>query len=89
LLAERTFFVRPAFIHHQSGDRLTRYSRDTAGKVSRRNRPAPIWILGDSADPYLTLRISSDTINPVSGIRIEDYALLDHRGRFVLFKKKE
>ena len=53
------------------------------------DRPAPIWILGDSADPYLTLRISSDTINPVSGIRIEDYALLDHRGRFVLFKKKE
>jgi hypothetical protein len=53
------------------------------------DRPAPIWILGDSADPYLTLRISSDTINPVFGIRIEDYALLDHRGRFVLFKKKE
>jgi Predicted membrane protein (DUF2079) len=54
-----------------------------------RDRPKPIWILGDSADPYLTLRISSDTINPQSGLRIEDYALLDRRGRFVLLKKKE
>jgi hypothetical protein len=52
-------------------------------------RPAPIWILGDSEDPYPPLRISSDTINPVSGISIEDYALLDRRGRFVLLKKRE
>jgi hypothetical protein len=52
-------------------------------------RPAPIWILGDSEDPYPPLRISSDTINPVSGIRIEDYELLDRRGRFVLLKKRE
>src|SRR5205823_2876381 len=28
------------------------------------DRPAPIWILGDSADFYAPLRISSDTINP-------------------------
>ena len=52
-------------------------------------RPAPIWILGDSADPYAPFRISSDTINPESGIRLEDYVLLDRRGRFVLFRKKE
>jgi len=53
------------------------------------DRPAPVWILGDSKDPYPLLRISSDTINPVSGIRLDDYALLDRRGRFVLLKKKE
>lgn len=52
-------------------------------------RPAPIWILGDSEDVYAPLRISSDTINPLSGIHIEDYSLLDRRGRFVLLKKRE
>jgi uncharacterized membrane protein len=51
-------------------------------------RPAPIWMLGDSADDYAPLRISSDTVNPMSGIHIEDYALIDRRGRFVLFRKK-
>ena len=51
------------------------------------NRPAPIWILGDSADTYPPLRISSDTINPESAIRIEDYTLIDRRGRFVLLRK--
>ena len=54
-----------------------------------RNRPAPIWILGDSADYYASLRISSDTINPRSGIHIEDYAVIDRRGRFVLLRKRE
>jgi uncharacterized membrane protein len=52
-------------------------------------RPAPIWILGDSADVYAPLRISPDAINAESGIRLEDYALLDRRGRFVLLRKKE
>jgi hypothetical protein len=52
-------------------------------------RPAPIWILGDSADTYPPFRISSHTINPRSGIRIEDYALIDRRGRFVLLRKRE
>jgi uncharacterized membrane protein len=52
-------------------------------------RPAPVWILGDSADPYAPLRISSDTINPESGIHIEDYTLIDRRGRFVLLRKRE
>jgi hypothetical protein len=52
-------------------------------------RPAPIWILGDSADHYPSLRISSDAINPKSGIHMEDYALIDRRGRFVLLRKRE
>jgi uncharacterized membrane protein len=52
-------------------------------------RPAPIWILGDSADPYVPFRISTNTINPGSGIRLENYTLLDRRGRFVLFRKRE
>ena len=52
-------------------------------------RPAPIWLLGDTADHYASLRISSDTINPRSGIHIEDYALIDRRGRFVLLRKRE
>ncbi len=52
-------------------------------------RPSPVWILGDSADSYAPLRISSDTINPESGIHIEDYTLIDRRGRFVLLRKRE
>jgi uncharacterized membrane protein len=52
-------------------------------------RPAPIWILGDSADAYAPLRISSDSINAASGIHIEDYAVVERRGRFVLLKKRE
>ncbi len=51
-------------------------------------RPAPTWILGDSADYYLPLRISSAMINPKSGIRIEDYRVIDRRGRFLLLRKK-
>jgi len=52
-------------------------------------RPAPIWILGDTADPYLPLRINLDKADGNSGIRIEDYALIDRYGRFVLMRKKE
>jgi len=52
-------------------------------------RPVPIWILGDSADPYVPFRISADTINAGSGIRLEDYSLLDRCGRFVLLRKRE
>ena len=51
-------------------------------------RPAPIWILGDSADHFVPFRISADKINPDSGIRMEDYNVVDHRGRFVLLRKK-
>jgi len=53
------------------------------------NRPAPVWILGDSADIYIPTRISPTTINAQSGIRLEDYVLVDRRGRFVLLKKRE
>jgi uncharacterized membrane protein len=51
-------------------------------------RPVPIWILGDAADPYVPFRISTDTINADSGIQLEDYALIDRRGRFVLLRKR-
>jgi hypothetical protein len=53
------------------------------------NRPAPIWILGDSADVYIPTRISPETINAGSGIHLEDYTVVEHRGRFVLLRKKE
>ena len=51
-------------------------------------RPAPIWILGDSDDNYVPFRISADRIYANSGIRMEDYKVIDRRGRFVLLKKK-
>jgi len=54
-----------------------------------RGRPAPIWILGDSADNYPLFRISPQTVNPDSGIRLQDYTVIDRRGRFVLLKKKQ
>lgn len=52
-------------------------------------RPAPIWILGDSADVYAPFRISIHTINAESGIRLEDYTVIDSRGRFVLLRKRQ
>ena len=52
-------------------------------------RPAPIWILGDSEDIYVPFRISTDTINASSGIRMDDYKVIDRRGRFVLLRKKD
>jgi len=52
-------------------------------------RPAPIWILGDSEDVYVPFRISTDTINANSGIRMDDYKVIDRRGRFVLLRKKD
>ncbi len=53
------------------------------------DRPAPMWMLGDGADAYAPLRISSDAINPKSGIRLRDYTVIDRRGRFVLLRKKQ
>jgi hypothetical protein len=53
------------------------------------NQPAPIWILGDTADPYPPLRVNLDKTDRNSAIRIEDYTLIDRRGRFVLMKKKD
>jgi len=69
---------------------LFRYAHDRSLFWLNRlhDRPASIWILGDSADFYAPLRISSDTINPRSGIHIEDYEVIDRRGRFVLLRKK-
>ena len=52
-------------------------------------RPAPIWMLGDSEDEFAPLRISSDKIDPKSGIHLEDYTVIDRRGRFVLLRKKQ
>jgi len=52
-------------------------------------RPAPIWILGDSADRYVQFRISADMINAISGIKMEDYKVIDSRGRFVLLRRKD
>jgi uncharacterized membrane protein len=52
-------------------------------------RPTPIWILGDSADAYNPFRISTDTINAESGIQLEDYVLVDRRGRFALLRKRK
>ena len=74
-----------------ASSRLLRYvhDRNFFCPDQMRGRPSPIWILGDSADSYVPFRISADTINPSSGIRMEDYALLGRHGRFVLLKKKE
>src|SRR5947208_3229975 len=46
-------------------------------------------ILGDSADIYIPTRISPTTINGQSGIHLEDYAVVERRGRFVLLRKRE
>jgi hypothetical protein len=54
-----------------------------------RGRPAPVWILGDSADNYPPFSITSTMINENSGIHLEDYTLIDHRGRFVLLRKRQ
>jgi len=54
-----------------------------------RGHPAPIWILADSADNYVPFRISADTINANSGIRMGDYTVIDSRGRFALLRKKD
>jgi hypothetical protein len=63
---------------------LFRYAHDRLN-----GRPAPIWILGDSADPYARFRISADMINASSGIKMEDYTVIDRRGRFVLLRRKD
>jgi hypothetical protein len=52
-------------------------------------RPTPIWILGDSADNYAPFRISPEKISAKPRIRIEDYAVIDRRGRFVLLRQRE
>jgi uncharacterized membrane protein len=73
-----------------ASSRLFRYAQDrNLFWLNRlRDRPAPVWILGDSADKNTPFRISSDTINASSGIDLKNYTLIDHRVRFVLLKKK-
>jgi uncharacterized membrane protein len=70
---------------------LLRYAHDRNlfWLTQLRKRPAPVWILGDSADIYIPTRISPTTINAHSGIHLEDYAVVEHRGRFVLLRKRE
>jgi hypothetical protein len=52
------------------------------------NRPEPIWILGDTTGAYDPLRIN---LNETGGnlIHLENYILIDRRGRFVLLRRKE
>jgi uncharacterized membrane protein len=53
------------------------------------DRPAPVWMLGDSADEYAPLRISSDVINARSGIHLQGYRVVDRHGRFILLRKSQ
>ena len=74
-----------------ASSRLFRYAHDRNLFWLNRlhDRPPPVWILGDSEDKNTPFRISSDTINVSSGIHLEDYTLIDRRGRFVLLRKKQ
>jgi len=71
--------------------RLFRYAQDRNLFWLNRlhDRPAPVWMLGDSSDQNPSLRISSNRIGVRSEIDPEDYTLIDHRGRFVLLRKKQ
>src|ERR1043166_4382539 len=69
---------------------LFRYAHDrNLFWLDRLRGRSPVWILGDSDDMYPPYRITADTINPNSGIRMEDYRVVDHSGRFVLLRKRE
>jgi len=71
--------------------RLFRYAHDRNLFWLNRlhDRPPPVWMLGDSEEEYVPLRISSDRIGVRSEIDLEDYTLIDRRGRFVLLRKKQ
>jgi uncharacterized membrane protein len=71
--------------------RLFRYAQDRNLFWLNRlhDRPPPVWMLGDSEEEYVPLRISSDRIGVRSEIDPEDYTLIDRRGRFVLLRKKQ
>jgi len=71
--------------------RLFRYAQDRNLFWLNRlhDRPQPVWMLGDSEEEYVPLRISSDRIGVRSEIDPEDYTLIDRRGRFVLLRKKQ
>jgi Predicted membrane protein (DUF2079) len=53
------------------------------------NRPEPIWILGDTGSDYDPLGIKLDSLNGNPPIHLENYILIDRRGRFVLLRRKE
>jgi uncharacterized membrane protein len=71
--------------------RLFRYAQDRNLFWLNRlhDRPPPVWMLGDSEEKDVQLRISSDRIGLRSEIDPEDYTLIDRRGRFVLLRKKQ
>jgi hypothetical protein len=71
--------------------RLFRYAHDRNLFWLNRlhDRPPPVWMLGDTEEKYVRLRISSDRIGVRSEIDPEDYTVIDRRGRFVLLKKKQ
>jgi uncharacterized membrane protein len=52
------------------------------------NRPAPVWILGDTGSAYDPLKINLDEMPGNPGLHLENYTLIDRRGRFVLLKEK-
>src|SRR5437764_3927798 len=66
-----------------ASSRLFRYAHDRNLFWLNRlhDRPQPVWMLGDSEEEYVPLRISSDRIGVRSEIDPEDYTLIDRRGR--------
>ena len=57
-------------------------------------RPAPIWVLSDGTSNYgyNDIHVEKDRLVDGKGrcmLRLEDYTLIDRRGRFMLFRKKD
>jgi hypothetical protein len=57
-------------------------------------RPAPIWVLSDGTSNYGydDIHVEKDMLVDRNGrcmVRLEDYTLVDRRGRFMLFRKKD
>jgi hypothetical protein len=57
-------------------------------------RPAPIWVLSDGTSNYGydDIHVEKDMLVDRNGrcmLRLEDYTLMDRRGRFMLFRKKD
>jgi Predicted membrane protein (DUF2079) len=76
---------------------LFRYAHDRNLFSLAMRLPVPIWILGDSADKFgqsvsseaITVRWPGRDAVTRPDICIEDYIVVDQRGRFVLLRKKE
>jgi hypothetical protein len=73
-----------------ASSRLFRYAQDRNLFWLNRlhDRPRPVWILDDTKEEYVPVRITSDRIGVSSEIDPEDYTLIDRRGRFLLLRKK-